>query len=431
MQYYPTPAHVVKIIRKHVPINARNILEPAVGEGALLAALSNSQLDLNLTLVDIDKVRLDALSLLFPNHSLINEDFIEWSSKFENSAFDLVLTNPPFSGRNKSWVLIEKKRVPIEVAFILRSIKLLSENGTLLAVVPDSVVNSEGFSWLRKEMLSVGTITYAYQLPEKTFDGIEGAFYVMVYKKSMKKKHTYLIDARKSKGEYIKLSKERILKNNLRFDYSYYKSESVLSNILCNNKSLKLGSMFNIKRGSIQVDYKKSGNIHTSSFAKGYWSKYSLNSKDEEMIFAVKRVSRDAHMSFGILPRRLLPKVTDCIILLEPKFNGISPIAILFNLRVLYCNNLGRNYLLKGAGAKFITISTLSNSYFIDFSGLYKEEYDSYKFHYVNGDYESCLAIEKYVFENLLWGDKVMPMTDLNKFNTMRKINIHDKARIA
>lgn len=79
MKFHPTPSFIVEIIRKHVPKTARTVLEPAVGEGALLSTFEKR--NYQYTLIDIDKSRLDALSTRLKSHSLIHADFIAWSQK--------------------------------------------------------------------------------------------------------------------------------------------------------------------------------------------------------------------------------------------------------------------------------------------------------------------------------------------------------------
>src|SRR5690554_5604420 len=131
MKFYPTPPHIVDVVRKHSPRSVNSVLEPAVGEGALLDIFPHTLDASNLTLIDISKDRLNSLKKEFKGAKFVHSDFFEWASK-RKKTFDLVVTNPPFSGKSSDWIEYEGKQVPIEVGFIDLCFRLLSHNGTLI-----------------------------------------------------------------------------------------------------------------------------------------------------------------------------------------------------------------------------------------------------------------------------------------------------------
>ncbi|MCK8688150.1 Eco57I restriction-modification methylase domain-containing protein, partial [Pseudomonas umsongensis] len=146
MHSHKTHQAVVRLDRRHIPKSACKVLEPAVGEGALLEALYPSQLHKELTLVDIDHRRLDAIKAIYPDLSLINADFVYWSEYRNVPSFDLIITNPPFSGRAENWIRFGGQKAPIEYAFFRRCVELLENKGTLVAIVPDTLINSSRLS---------------------------------------------------------------------------------------------------------------------------------------------------------------------------------------------------------------------------------------------------------------------------------------------
>lgn len=391
---------MVKILKRHVPKAAKKILDPAVGEGALLGALSHVQLNGNLTLIDIDQKRLNAIRAINGNLSLIAADFISWSEENKNKEYDLIITNPPFSAKSGKWVSHESKNIPIEVVFFRKCINLLQKGGTLLAIVPDTLINSTRLQNERKRFSSEGAFVYAYQLPERSFCNIEGAFYLLVFKKGMRQGFIKLRST--NGGGEIKISLDDFSRLGYRLDYSFYESSFVLESLI-SPQSTPLSALCRVGRGPVRNNYKDKENIHSDSF-DGAWRSY-LEFPQEKLCVGVKRVARDAHLSFGLFPVSLISKSTDCLIFIQPY--EVDCFEVLFYLRVLFSNRLGRSFLLKGVGAKFIQVDMLKKLPFFKLHEKYKDEFVEYKRSYVNFDFLSCSRIEEAVYMSVAWGAKV------------------------
>lgn len=403
MKFYPTPSFIVDIIRKHIPKTAYTVLEPAVGEGALLSALEES--DYKYTLIDIDRARLDALSSKLKKHKLIHGDFICWSKENELEKFDLILTNPPFSAKAESWIDFEGEYIPIEIAFITQARKLLKVDGTLIAIVPDSIINSSRFLKYRKHLIEICSIKYVYQLPQKLFSKTEGGFYLIVLRARGSTKQISLRDATSSKGKEIVVSEYDLRENMYRFDYRYYRGNKKISQIIDNINlqvpSACLNTFCKIARGSIRSNYHEKYLHHTNSFVNGFWRGFTFKNlrQVEESCIAVKRVSRDAHQSFGLIDKDKNTDVTDCLILIEQSV--ISPLKLLFFMRVVYSNEYGKECLLKGSGAKFIAVELIRSLYFFDISTIFPNEFNVFSKAYLDRDLSKCLQVENYVFNCL------------------------------
>ncbi|AZC84285.1 Eco57I restriction-modification methylase domain-containing protein [Pseudomonas chlororaphis] len=404
MHYHKTPQAVVKLARRHIPKAACKVLEPAVGEGALLEALYPSQLHKELTLVDIDHRRLDAIKAIYPDLSLINADFVNWSESKNVTGFDLIITNPPFSGRSENWIQFCDQKAPIEYVFFRRCVELLEKDGTLVAIVPDTLVNSSRLSNERAWIFSQGAITYAYQLPERIFDKIEGAFYLLVFKKGMRQKYVKL---RSLTGQpEIKISNATLISTDYRLDHSFYRSTKNLNSFTPKHSTL-LGEICIVGRGPIRSNYKLVGNHHSNSFSEGFWRSYTTHN-DSNLCIAVKRVSRNAHLSFGLFQIKDIEKSTDCLVFIKARDNEL--LKILFYLRAVMTNEDGKSLLLKGSGAKFIQVNDLKNIPYIDISGMFPSEYENFITAYNSLDISSCLDIEKTVYSKLLWGESVITL---------------------
>ncbi|WP_148253388.1 N-6 DNA methylase [Aidingimonas lacisalsi] len=413
MSFYETPANIVRLIKKHVPASSTKILDPAVGEGALLFSLSAFHLNRQVTIVDIDDKRLSGVLLRFPKSQTVNEDFLSWSSRGEKR-FDLIVANPPFSGKSHSRVIYEGRKVPIELAFIRRSVELLEENGSLIAIVPDSLINSSSFLVDRKWLFTQGEVRYVYQLPENSFFGIEAAFFLVVFKKAGVGGQLRLRKLEeKGGGEEITVSKVTLEETGFRLDYLYYAEREVYGEVvksLGNADLSKLGDICDVSRGRKRSNYKSSGLIHTDCFESGFWVRRGKAIdifNVERWVVAVRRVSRNAHLTFGIVNAEDEEFCTDCLIIVRPDCRSVSPIEILFYLRVMYSNLHGGFYLLKGVGAKFLSVEQIKSLPYYRITSIFREEFSEYCNLLFMMDFEGCKKVEERVFLKLAGGGNV------------------------
>lgn len=392
---------MVKLLKRHVPKSAKKILDPAVGEGALLGALSAAQLNESLTLVDIDPKRLDAIRAMHCGLSLISADFIKWSSENHENKYDLIITNPPFSARSENWVSHERKKLPIELVFFKKCVRLLQSGGTLLAIVPDTIVNSARLESERAQFATEGAFVYAYQLPAKSFFNIEGAFYLLVFKKGIKQSFVTLRNTNGSAD--LKITNKDFARLGHRLDHSFYQSTFLLEGLI-SSSAHPLLEMCKIGRGPIRNNYKHKSYAHSDSFENDAWRSYR-DEPSQNLCIGVKRVSRDAHLSFGLFPTSAISNSTDCIIFIQPQAGDVF--SILFYLRTMFSNDSGKSLLLKGAGAKFIQVEALKKLPYFSLAERYPTEFKAYKSSYENHDFITCTKIENAVYTSIIWGSKV------------------------
>lgn len=420
MKFYPTPTNIVKLISKHVPKTAISILEPSVGDGALLESLNIAHLRSQLTLIDIDRRRLKIVKDNYKNSKCINADFINWS-KSNNSKFDLIITNPPFSGSVMNWVDFDGVSVPIELAFIELCDRQLTKNGTLIAILPDSIVNSDRWFFLRYKLLTNGYVKYCYKLPPKTFPHVEASFFLLIYKKCS---HMGKISIRKlqnNKVDEIHVSMPEISNFNYRLDFDFLYSHRVNDLIFRNgliNKQNLLTEISEIKRGRVFDNYNKNGNLHTTSLKNVpllVSDSSEINFDLNNFVVALKRVSRNSHLSFSLISKSKMNFCTDCIYLIDSKV--IKPLQLLFSLRCLYSNNHGKNLLIKGTGAQFIPVKLLQKIKISDLSIYFKSEFKTYKSALLQNDYETCLRIEFFVLNSLISNNKIISLESYKNYH--------------
>lgn len=93
-------------------------------------------------------------------------------------SFDLVLTNPPFgsilgveafSGLAKFTLAEGRKKVPLEIVGLERSIEFLRPRGRIAIVLPESIFNAESLKYVREWLISKLAIRVVIDLPNETF----------------------------------------------------------------------------------------------------------------------------------------------------------------------------------------------------------------------------------------------------------------------
>lgn len=218
-----TPRNVIEMVVEMVDPNPGEIIiDPACGTGGFLGAALHylkikngyEKLDdfsniIEETIYGIDKdnylsdIALKHIALMancHPNiiceNSLENEDYIKFQNNFtlKNGTVDIVLTNPPFGSninvgsaslkekyelsykwkydkhKNK-WIKtnILNSKVPPQVLFIERSIKLLKEGGKLGIVLPESIFSGKSYQYIVNYITSNSKILAIISMPEDLF----------------------------------------------------------------------------------------------------------------------------------------------------------------------------------------------------------------------------------------------------------------------
>ena len=156
---YYTPLYLARFITKRVLSHFENrtrmsILEPSVGDGAFVEALSSSdQANIKLTALDINKNELSKAGKKWikKSASFIHSDFLEYSS---NKQFTAVIGNPPYVKKSilspkqinlsKQIHLAEKlsdaSAQNIWATFLVKANTLLVKKGVLAYVLPSELL---------------------------------------------------------------------------------------------------------------------------------------------------------------------------------------------------------------------------------------------------------------------------------------------------
>ena len=137
------------IIQKNLDIlndyfeNIKNILEPSCGTGEYISVINDLYPDISVTGIEYNKQIYDSIKDDFPN--ILNQDFINFEIE---QKYDLIIGNPPFYVIKKKDYIFDDSyreyftgRANIFILFIIKSLKLLNENGILSFILPYNFLN--------------------------------------------------------------------------------------------------------------------------------------------------------------------------------------------------------------------------------------------------------------------------------------------------
>ena len=192
---YYTPDRIAASIAERMHHRGRLFLDPCCGTGQFLLAFAKKYgTTENLWGIDIDPVAVNLakinLMLMFPEKDELpkifcNDSLINYNERllFEDidslPEFDVIATNPPWGSHYKkderarlAWYYPEVTSGESFSCFLVKSARMLKENGALCFILPEAVMNVRMHSDIRRFMLnscSVARIEYCSRLFKNVF----------------------------------------------------------------------------------------------------------------------------------------------------------------------------------------------------------------------------------------------------------------------
>lgn len=435
MPNHYTPLEVARALARHAPKKIPSLLEPAVGSGVLLQPLLERLSSDASKIVCIDKnptaleqLNRNCSSLRPSNLEIVCADFLSWleTKPSQQRRFDCIVMNPPFAGKRSGFVELNcatnsdlgwrgVKRVPVEVAFMAKSIELLAPAGRLLAVVPSSVVASDSSRWLREYLLKVGSVRYVHELPRFTFQKVSARIYLFVFEKGHKSSALTLMNHDLAKPDTVRVNRKSLLPG-LRFDYQWNNAVASLQAIETKRPRLKwqeLGDVVTILRGEIDSPKGARSAIHTIHYGNGFWrcpaASNLIKSNSDRSIRAsdllIKRVGRNCSKSLGPVINISGYAASDCITIIRPQ-RSTDKLPIMFAFRVLLAGEVGSYFLESGAGASYLTNADLSKTKIpTDLASHFKSVFHKYRIAVRKRDYLEILRLENHT-RNILFKNR-------------------------
>jgi hypothetical protein len=386
MDSYDTPQTVAAALARHAPRRVTRLLDPAVGRGVLVEAVSPSIaagagkalcIDVDDGVLSQCKERLRRCRGISAEY--LNADFLEW--KAAGLFFDCVIMNPPFGGKKQQEVSLDLARLPLkcgapkvaplEAAFILKAIELLEPGGRLLAVVPSSVILGQRSTWLRRYLCDNGRVTYIHELPQFTFSDLESRVYLLVFDKRGQSNTVTLLnhDVRRPFSMRVMRS---MLDSELRLDFGFCSSSASLKQVMSRTTELnwaKLGTCARIFRGRGDSPHELERSIHTTDYSAKNWdfSKAPGNiarDRSERGLrrgdLLMKRVGRNCSYTLRANQALQDKQCSDCVFIVRPS-KQIPSVRLLLAVRVLLESKIGPMLIERGSGASYITESALKS----------------------------------------------------------------------
>lgn len=377
MKRHETPHSVAAELAKHAPRHLETVLDPAVGTGALIAPLLQRFRNQNTLLhcIDIDGKVINQLrkspTLQFPESAtFVKADFLKWSCRSGCPSFDCVVMNPPFAAgklnllRTSDFGFDDVNRsVPLEVAFTMKAVNLLNDNGRLLAVLPCSVVMAEKCQWLRDWLLANGAIRFIHELPPRSFPCVESRMYLLVFDKGKRSRKITLYNHDLFAPEKLELPLKKGVEVN-RFDFGFHNAQINLKKLTMRSELgwKRLGDIAQVFRGSVASPQGPKTAVHSCDFKSGFWKRSArhrirfCNMKDRRICLGdilVKRVGRECHLSFGKAIALTGIPCSDCLLVIRPNSRHESH-RILFALQVLFSLEWTKALIERGTGATYV-----------------------------------------------------------------------------
>ncbi|MDT9601075.1 N-6 DNA methylase [Sphingosinicella rhizophila] len=160
-----TPPDLAKFLAEASTLaSPRSVADFAAGDGALLRAAAARWPGAKLFGSDIDEQAVASIEALLPGCDTMLVDFLADASNrlLADRLFDLILLNPPFSGRGNRRYSAEIEGVDHKaskaLAFAARALAYLAPGGEIIAILPASTLTSERDAALRKAMRAWGHV---------------------------------------------------------------------------------------------------------------------------------------------------------------------------------------------------------------------------------------------------------------------------------
>lgn len=172
-------ADVVAVVKKCVP---RIVADFAAGDGALLALAAKRWPNAVVVANDVDRSESSKLRRQFPTWRVSTCNFLSAGSVGKSTKLsplvrrcDLVLLNPPFSYRGwQSWQVDfhgADVKCTQALAFVLRSLEMVTTNGQLVAVLPQGCLSTKADESAWRAIKSSYTVRVVREYGKRTFSG--------------------------------------------------------------------------------------------------------------------------------------------------------------------------------------------------------------------------------------------------------------------
>lgn len=298
-QQFFTPSEISEFIAKLAIESSKNndepirVCDPAVGTGGILTkfakefkSISDKKIEIFGADVDERMAWLASINLLLTTGELNNIGYLSGAGSldkkntyFENNFFDFIVTNPPFgSDMNDTEILNNYKLGEGKasrrrgVLFIERCIELVKEDGYIIIVIDEGVLNKPSDNDVRKLIREKCNIIGVFSLPDTAFmpyASVKSSILVLKKNKQYISGNTLMVDiestGRKANGEYEykidRVSGRKIIKSDLSKAVDNYKEFIINNDISKKNQKtwcISINKFKDISKQDGYIDWRES-----------------------------------------------------------------------------------------------------------------------------------------------------------------------------
>ena len=153
--FFTPPETINKTIKLLEPYmkNIKEVLEPSCGSCEYILSLNEKYKNIKITGIELNNTIYESIKTIENNNiKIYNENFLEYN---EDIKYDLIIGNPPYFVMKKTDVDNQyykyfEGRPNIFILFIIKSLRILSDNGILSFVLPKSFSNCLYYDKTRK-----------------------------------------------------------------------------------------------------------------------------------------------------------------------------------------------------------------------------------------------------------------------------------------
>lgn len=192
-----TVKKIINKLRPYIDKNQTNtILEPSCGSCEFINELQKYFINSNITGIELNKKIYESIKKFNTNNTkIINVNFLKFQTE---KCYNLIVGNPPYFVIKKKEV--DKKydkyydgRPNIFILFIIKSLKLLKENGILCFVLPSNFTNCLYYDKTRKYIVEHFTILDIIHCEDKYLDTTQNTIILIIKKNKPQKNNNKFI----------------------------------------------------------------------------------------------------------------------------------------------------------------------------------------------------------------------------------------------